>query len=136
MPFVRIDLRRGRTKEELQIVSRAVHRALTETVNVPEDDYFQVITQHEAEEFRYDPGYLGISRTDGLIFIAITMREGRGAGKKRALYARVAQLLEESAGVRPEDVMIIVTENAWEDWSFGQGIAQHAPGGSGEEEAG
>ncbi|AEI44787.1 tautomerase family protein [Paenibacillus mucilaginosus] len=128
MPFVRIDLRRGRTEEELQAVSRAVHRALTEMAGVPEDDYFQVITQHEAGEFRYDPGYLGISRTDSLIFIAITMGRGRGAETKRALYARTAQLLEESAGVRPEDVMIIVTENTLEDWSFGQGIAQHARG--------
>ncbi|MCZ8518438.1 MULTISPECIES: tautomerase family protein [Paenibacillus] len=134
MPFVRIDLRRGRTEGDLQAISRAVHQALTETAGVPEDDYFQVITQHVAEEFRYDPGYLGIRRTDGLIYIAITMREGRGAEKKRALYARTAQLLKETAGVRPEDVMIIVTENTLEDWSFGNGIAQHAPGGNAEGE--
>lgn len=75
MPFVRIDLLKGRTKEELRTISRSVHQAMTETIDVPEDDYFQVITQHDEEEFFFDPGYMNINRTKDLIYIQITMKQ-------------------------------------------------------------
>lgn len=75
MPFVRMDLLKGRSNEELRRISRTVHKAMTETIDVPEDDYFQVITQHDEEEFFFDPGYMNIERTKDLIYIHITMKE-------------------------------------------------------------
>ncbi|HMC35390.1 MAG TPA: tautomerase family protein, partial [Myxococcales bacterium] len=45
---------------------------------------------------------------------------------KRALYARIAELVRESPGVRPEDVFVSLVEVAKENWSFGNGIAQYA----------
>lgn len=125
MPYVRIDLLKGRTKEELRTISRSVHQAMTETIDVPEDDYFQVITQHDEEEFFFDPGYMNINRTKDLIYIQITMKQRR-TQEKTALYRRIAERLHRGSGVRMEDVMIIVTENTEENWSFGNGIAQLA----------
>ncbi|CAM5213496.1 hypothetical protein BLIC30S_04277 [Bacillus licheniformis] len=75
MPFVRMDLLKGRSKEELRRISRSVHQAMTEAIDVPEDDYFQVITQHDEEEFFFDPSYMNIKRTKDLIYIHITMKE-------------------------------------------------------------
>jgi len=37
-----------------------------ESINMPEHDRFQVITDHPAEGLLYDPSYLGITRTDDL----------------------------------------------------------------------
>ncbi|WP_136609022.1 tautomerase family protein [Paenibacillus dokdonensis] len=126
MPFVRIDLHHGKSQEELSILSRSIHQAMVETIDVPEDDYFQVITTHASGELLYDKKYMNIFRTEQQIFIQITMKEGRTTRKKKALYARIAELLEEKAGVRPQDVMIILMENMQENWSFGNGIAQLA----------
>ncbi|WP_019423420.1 tautomerase family protein [Paenibacillus sp. OSY-SE] len=128
MPFVRIDLRTGRSEAELRNISRNIHRAMIETIDVPEDDYFQVITQHGENEFFYDPNYLNMNRTADMIYIQITMK-GRTLAKKRALYARIAERLHAAAGIRTQDVMIIVTETDVENWSFGNGIAQLAPHG-------
>lgn len=61
------------------------------------------------------------------MFVQITMKEGRPLRKKQALYARMTELLEMNAKVRPQDVMIILTENTQENWSFGNGVAQLAP---------
>lgn len=127
MPFVRIDLRQGRTDNELRSISQSIHRAMTETIDVPEDDYFQVITQHGENELFYDPHYMNINRTDELIYIQITMKEGRSVAKKRALYARIAELLHQSLGIRMQDIMIILVENTGQNWSFGNGVAQLAP---------
>lgn len=124
MPFVRMDLLKGRSNEELRRISRTVHKAMTETIDVPEDDYFQVITQHDEEEFFFDPGYMNIERTKDLIYIHITMKE-RPVEKKLALYQRIAECLQKRR-IRQEDVMIIAAENVKENWSFGNGTAQLA----------
>lgn len=126
MPFIRIDLHEGKLAEELSVISRSIHQAMVETIDVPEDDYFQVITPHAPGELLYDRHYMNIDRSEEQIFIQITMKEGRTLRKKRALFARIADLLQANAGVRPQDVMVILTENKQENWSFGLGIAQLA----------
>ena len=126
MPLVRIALRKGTTPEFRRQLSDGVHRAMVETIKVPELDKFQVVTEHDAEGLVYDPSYLGIARTDGVVFIQITLNAGRTLEAKKALYARIAALLQEAPGVRPEDVLISLVEVTKENWSFGNGIAQYA----------
>jgi phenylpyruvate tautomerase PptA (4-oxalocrotonate tautomerase family) len=126
MPLVRIALRKGTTPEFRRKLSDSVHRAMVEAIKVPEQDKFQVITEHDAESLIYDPSYLGISRTDGVVLIQITLNAGRTVEARKALYARIAALLRESPGVRPEDVFVSLVEVAKENWSFGNGIAQYA----------
>jgi phenylpyruvate tautomerase PptA (4-oxalocrotonate tautomerase family) len=126
MPLVRIALRKGKSPEFRRAVSEAIHRAMVETIKVPEQDRFQVITEHDETGLVYDPSYLGISRSDGVILIQITLNAGRTVDAKKALYARIAQLLKESPGVRPEDVFVGLVEVTKENWSFGNGIAQYA----------
>jgi len=126
MPLVRIALRKGTTPDFRRKLSDAVHRAMVETIKVPELDKFQVVTEHDAEGLVYDPSYLGVARTDGVVFIQITLNAGRTLEVKKALYARIAELLREAPGVRPEDVLISLVEVTKENWSFGNGIAQYA----------
>ena len=126
MPFVRIDaLRAGPAR--LDALGRAVHDALVETIGVPDDDRFQVLVGHDGahSSLRYG-GYLGIDRDDGIVFVAITMRAGRGPEQKRALYRRIAELAHAYAGTEPRNVFVTVTENASVDWSLGDGLAQYA----------
>lgn len=42
------------------------------------------------------------------------------------LFARMAELLAKSPGVRKEDVFVSLIEVAKENWSFGNGVAQYA----------
>lgn len=126
MPFVCIDLHVGKPKEDLLIISRAVHQSMVDTIDIPEEDYFQTITTHAVGELLYDRTYMNIARADQQIFIRITMKEGRTTQQKKALYARIVELLEQNAGIRPQEVMVILTENVQENWSFGNGIAQLA----------
>ncbi|MGW0881940.1 tautomerase family protein [Streptomyces sp. NPDC002671] len=127
MPFVRIDTL-GTDRDRLEALGRAVQDALVETIGVPPDDRFQVLTGHDGVTgtLRYDD-YLGVRRDDGLVFVAITMRSGRSAEQKRALYRRIAELAQEYAGTEPRNVFVTVTENESADWSFGHGLAQYAP---------
>lgn len=85
MPFVRIDLHQGKSQEELSILSRSIHQAMVETIDVPKDDYFQVITMHASGELLYDKKYMNIIRLEQQIFIQITMKEGRTTRKKKGV---------------------------------------------------
>jgi len=126
MPLVHIDLQKGKTSAFRQTVSDIVYHAIIETVNVPANDRFQVITEHEKEDLIYDPTYLGIQRTDEILFIQITLNAGRTVDLKRALYQTIADRLHEQLGVRKEDVFISLVEVTKENWSYGNGIAQYA----------
>jgi phenylpyruvate tautomerase PptA (4-oxalocrotonate tautomerase family) len=125
MPLVRIDLRRGKDAAYRQQVARAVYDAML-SVGVPVNDRFEVINEHDADNFQYDPDYLGIHRTDDLVIIQITWNEGRTVEQKKQLYKAIADGLAKSPGVRKEDVFIGLVEVKKENWSFGKGEAQYA----------
>jgi 4-oxalocrotonate tautomerase len=125
MPFVRISVRQGKSPEYRKALGDGVHRAMVEALAVPEDDHFQVITEHPPEGLIYDPRYLSVERTDNVVFIQITLSTGRKPPQKRRFYKRVAELLAQSPGVRPQDVLINLVEVAWENWSFGNGDAHY-----------
>jgi phenylpyruvate tautomerase PptA (4-oxalocrotonate tautomerase family) len=98
---------------------------MVKAIGIPEGDRFQIITGHEADLI-YDPDYLNIQRTDGIVIIQITMASGRTVNQKKALFKNIAELLAAEQGVRQEDVFINLVEVARENWSFGNGIAQYA----------
>lgn len=126
MPLVRISLLAGKPESYLQKIGDVVHRAMVETINVPAQDRFQLITEHPKSQFIYDPSYLNIRRSDGLIMIQITLNLGRTTDMKKALYRRIAELLEQELKVRKEDALINLVEVPKENWSFGNGEAQYA----------
>lgn len=126
MPLVRISLLPGKPESHLQKIGDVVHRAMVETINVPPQDRFQIITEHAKSHFIYDPSYLNIRRTDELIIIQITLNLGRTTEMKKALYKRIAEQLEQELKVRKEDVLINLVEVPKENWSFGNGEAQYA----------
>jgi 4-oxalocrotonate tautomerase len=126
MPLVRISFRHGRPPGAGKAMGDAVHQAMVETIGVPPLDRFQLIDERDAGGLVYDPAYLGIARTDAVVFVQITLNAGRTVEQKKALYARIAELLGERAGVRPQDVLVSLVEVARENWSFGNGVAQYA----------
>jgi phenylpyruvate tautomerase PptA (4-oxalocrotonate tautomerase family) len=127
MPLVRIALRRGsKSPAQLAALRNGVYQAMRDTFNVPEDDRFILVSQHDADEFDYDPNYLGIARSDDLVIVQITCNGGRTVGQKQALYRSIAENFSADPGLRPEDVLINLIEVAKENWSFGNGIAQYA----------
>ena len=125
MPLVRISLMRGKPAGFGEAAGRIVYEAMVETIGVPRGDRFQVITEHDQSALVYDPGYLDIVRSDGIVVIQATISEGRSVEQKKALYQRIAGRLNAELGVRVEDVLVNLVEVKKENWSFGNGIAQY-----------
>lgn len=126
MPLSRIDLAKGKSVAYRRSVGDVVYDAMVSVINVPKDDRFQVITEHDPEMFVFDPNYLGIERSADCIFIQVTLNVGRSIDMKKAFYKAVAEGLHARLSVRLEDVFISLVEVPKENWSFGNGIAQYA----------
>ncbi len=120
MPLIHISLRAGKPEGYRQAIFDALYRALRETLDVPEDDQFMTITEHDAANFRYGNAF-GVDRSQDLVYIQITVFDTRTSAQKAALFRRIAELLGDSPGIRPEDIFINVLESAKENWSVGYG---------------
>jgi 4-oxalocrotonate tautomerase len=125
MPLLHISLRAGKPEAYRQAIFDSLYRAIREALDVPEDDQFMTITEHDAANFRYGAAF-GVARSDDLVYIRITVFNTRTAEQKKALFGRIAALLGESPGIRPEDVFVNITDTAKENWSVGNGLAQFA----------
>lgn len=126
MPLVRISYRKGKPPGFGKRVGEVVYETMRETINVPEHNRFQLITEHDAETLVYDATYLGVARSEGVIFIQIFLNEGRTLEQKKSFYRLLADRLHDGLGVRREDVQINLVEVKKENWSMGNGEAQYA----------
>jgi len=123
MPVTRIAIRDGKTSEYKQALMDEIYEAMRETVAIKDGDRFMAITEHGADAFAYGP-FLGIDRSDDLVQIQVFWAPGKSTEDKLAMYRRIVERLSANPGVRPEDVLISVTETAAENWSFGLGETQ------------
>jgi phenylpyruvate tautomerase PptA (4-oxalocrotonate tautomerase family) len=123
VPFVRISLRDDTPPETRRNISNGVHRALVDAIGIPEGDRFHVIGSYPSEDMLYGTHYMGIEYQN-IVFIEITFVQGRSEEKKLNLYRAIADNLVSGAGLRPQDAVIILTENDRANWSIGNGEAQ------------
>ncbi len=127
MPFVRIDLSKKHPEGFAQQVGEIVYEMMTTHINVPKDDKFQVITKHDSQELIAPKSYLGIEYSEEIIFIQVTLNEGRTTELKKKFYKAICEGLVEKLKVRPQDIVINLIEVNKENWSFGNGEMQYAP---------
>ena len=125
MPLVQISLLKGKSREHIRAIADGVHEALIEAYKIPPDDRFQLIRQYEREDFIYDPDYIGIHRTDDVVFIHSIAGNWRDTPIKQALYKAIADRLQRNPGLRREDVQVVITANERDEWSFGNGLASY-----------
>lgn len=125
MPLVRISLIKGKSRDYIGAISDGVHRALMAAFGVPPDDRFQLIQQLDHDDVVYDAGYLDIHRSDDIVFINIVAGNWRDTEQKKTLFRLIADNLSQDPGLRPEDVLVVLSSNDRDEWSFGNGLASY-----------
>ncbi|MEJ5059028.1 MULTISPECIES: tautomerase family protein [unclassified Pseudomonas] len=126
MPLVRVEIKKQQDPTFAKRIGQLIYASMRSAIGVPEDDNFQILAEHDEHHFVFDPGYLGIRRSENLVVIQITLSEGRTVEQKKLLYKTIAESLNKELAVRLEDVFINLVEVKKENWSFGNGIAQYA----------
>ncbi|AEV95578.1 tautomerase family protein [Pediococcus claussenii] len=127
MPLMKIDMLKGRSEDEIKKILDISYQVMLDAFGAPVGDRYQVVNQHEAYEMQILDTGLGFERTDQVLVFSLTTRP-RTREQKKKFYANLVSKLHEKTGIRPEDVMINLTVNSDEDWSFGMGKAQFLTG--------
>jgi phenylpyruvate tautomerase PptA (4-oxalocrotonate tautomerase family) len=127
MPLLYIDLIEGRTPSEVRTLLDVIHESVLEAFGVPERDRYQVVRTHPAHEIvTLDTG-LGIDRSSRQVVVHVVSRR-RPREHKAKFYELLATHLADRCGLNPADLIVSITENDDEDWSFGYGRAQFLTG--------
>jgi hypothetical protein len=127
MPVAKIHVLEGRYDERrLTNVSKAVQEALTSTLKIPPDDFYQIIHVLPRNRFLHTPSFLGLKYSDDLILLELTFITGRPKDTRLALLKELKERIVAAAEISPNDLVITLYEIAGENVSFGQGLAQRA----------
>ena len=118
MPLVRVDLDRTLFAAKRAEISREIHQAQIDALEIPADDLFQVFHPHDDGELIFDPTYGGVDRQN-LVVVHLTMVHRYPVVTKRGLYRAIVTRLQ-GVGIRPEDIQICIVENGYEDWYAGK----------------
>ncbi len=125
MPMVRIAVPGSLDKRKIRIISDSIHTAMVETIGIPEGDRFHVISRHDADTLIFDSSFLTDSPRTSIVLIHILLRLGRTLHIKQLLYHKIADRISTNAGISLSDIMIVLSENDLDDWSFSGGKAQY-----------
>jgi hypothetical protein len=127
MPLLYVDLIEGRAPADIRKLLDAIHEAVVEAFGVPPRDRYQVVRTHPSHEVvALDTG-LGIERSDALVVVHVVSRR-RSLEMKQRFYELAAANLAAKSGLDAKDLIVSITENGDEDWSFGHGRAQFLTG--------
>jgi phenylpyruvate tautomerase PptA (4-oxalocrotonate tautomerase family) len=105
VPLVRVDVLEGRSDEEVRTLLDTVQEVMEEVFAAPPRDRYQVLTEHRPGHLVLQDSGLGIERTDRMVLVQV-VQQGRSQEQKQALYARLAERLQERTGLRPEDLVV------------------------------
>ncbi len=110
MPLVKIEIRKGKSKEYKKSLLEGVHRALVQALKIPDSDRKQRLYELDADNFE--------NKTDNATLIEITMFKGRSFAAKKELYEALINILSENPGIRGEDITIVLNEQPLENWGL------------------
>jgi hypothetical protein len=127
MPVAKIHVTEGQYDEaRLQKLSAAIQDALRGILNVPADDFFQIVHVLPRNRFLHTPSFLGLKYSDELVLLELTFISGRPKETRLALLRELNERVVAAAGISPDDLLIMLYEIPGENVSFGQGVAQRA----------
>lgn len=114
MPLVRVDMIKGKTHEYKKAVLACIHDSLIESIGIEDWDRFQRIVEIPREDFETAP-----EKTDNFMIIELTLFPGRTKEQKSDVIKGITTRLENSLGIAPTDVFIVINEPPLENWGMG-----------------
>ncbi len=123
MPLLKFDIIQGRSDVQLRALLDSAHQAMVQAFDVPASDRYQCVTQHRPGELVLEDTGLGYERSNDVILLTVVSRP-RSEAQKVEFYRLLAENLEATCGLSPDDLIVALIENTDADWSFGRGRAQ------------
>jgi 4-oxalocrotonate tautomerase family enzyme len=113
MPLVKIEIIKGRSKEEKKILLECIHQALVDSIKIPDNDRIQRLYELDADDFEYSS-----NKSGDFTLIEITMFKGRSSEAKKSLYSAIVNNLKDKLKIDPNDVLIVINEPPLDNWGI------------------
>ena len=94
----------GKPPEYRQAILDGLYQAMREVFDV-RGDHFMTIDEYDKSKFLLWPKFSSDHRNNDLVIVRI-LNNTRGPDKKKALFARIAELLTKNPGIRPENILV------------------------------
>ena len=114
MPLVSVNMIKGKSSEYKKTVLDCIHAGLMESINIEDWDRFQRIVEIPKDDFETAPG-----KTDNFMIIELTLFPGRTKEQKGNAIKAITSRLENSLGIAPTDIFIVINEPPLENWGMG-----------------
>ena len=109
MPLVQLEVLKGQPTLRKKALFDAVHEALVEAFQIPDDDRVQRLVEHDGDDFDVP--------SQSFTIVTITMFPGRSLGAKRRLYRTIIERFGD-IGIPAADVNIVLDERPLENWGI------------------
>ncbi|WP_168798517.1 tautomerase family protein [Herbaspirillum sp. ST 5-3] len=120
MAIVRIDFSTTRSSAFGKTVAGVVDRVMSEILSVPARENFIVCQAHEEGMLLHDPENVSLDRLGKIVFIQITLNQGRTDELKEKFFAELTSRISAETGELPQNVFINLVEVTKTNWSFGK----------------
>lgn len=111
MPLVKIEILKGKDSGYKRALLDGVHRALVDSLKVPEHDRMQRLYELNPEDFERSA-----NKSENVVLIELTIFKGRSIEAKKKLYANISHNLKTNPGIDPNDVLIVINEPELYNW--------------------
>lgn len=119
MAIVRIDYPATQAAGFPAALASVVNTGMQEILGIPPAENYIVCQGHAPGAVLHAPGDCPAERLAGIVFIQITLNQGRPPALKAEFFRQLTQRLASTGLVQPENVFINLAEVARENWSFG-----------------
>ena len=124
---MKINLLKGRSAEEKATIASSIQSALVSTLEVRDADRDQLFNEYDVENIRHTCSYLGMTYSDQLLIVEITLLEGRDDQVKKSLLVEISHNLVAADVVGADDVFVMIAEIGRANVSFGRGARAQRP---------
>lgn len=115
MPFVKIEILKGHSKDYQTTLLQSVHDGLVNGLSIPDDDRNQRLYELDDYCFERSPNS---GKTEKFTLIELTLLPGRSAEMKKTTITEITRLLGERLQIAPADVFILINEPPLENWGI------------------
>lgn len=119
MAIVRIDYCRPLDKTQRQALVTGINTTMQTLLGVPAGENYVISQRHEVDAILHAPDDCPRKRRADVVFVQITLNQGRTPELKQQFFYALNANLAESTPFRPENIFINLVEVARENWSFG-----------------
>ncbi len=113
MPLVKVEIIKGKSFEYKKSILDGIHSALVEAFKIPDHDRNQRLYEIDRENFEFPN-----TKTEQFTIIELIVFKGRSNEAKKYLYSAIVKNLDESPGIRGEDILIVIHEPPMENWGI------------------